>query len=112
MKHHIYLCEACLECRDPKLYCKHRSSCPIWFLSKRKARWAAEDNQAAATGHTVTFSPGGRMVAMPDGSTPLGAAQAAGVHLNASCSGNGSCGKCKVIVSPGETKTNRSQASA
>ncbi len=35
MKHNIYLCEECLECRDPKIYCKFRSSCPIHFITKK-----------------------------------------------------------------------------
>lgn len=34
-KHNIYLCEACLECRDPELFCKHRSACPIWFMTRK-----------------------------------------------------------------------------
>jgi len=34
-KHDIYLCEECLECRDPDIYCKFRSSCPIWFMSRK-----------------------------------------------------------------------------
>jgi len=34
MKHNIYMCEECLKCRDPELFCKFRQSCPIWFLSK------------------------------------------------------------------------------
>ncbi|HSO18181.1 MAG TPA: hypothetical protein VLT88_01915 [Desulfosarcina sp.] len=37
MKHQFYLCEQCLQCKDPKIYCKHRSACPIWFMSKQKA---------------------------------------------------------------------------
>jgi hypothetical protein len=36
MKHQVYLCEDCLQCRDPKLYCKHRTACPIWFLQKQE----------------------------------------------------------------------------
>jgi hypothetical protein len=36
MKHNIYMCEECLDCRDPEIYCKFRSSCPIHFLTKRK----------------------------------------------------------------------------
>jgi hypothetical protein len=36
MKHDIYMCEDCLECRGPDIYCKFRTSCPIWFLTKRK----------------------------------------------------------------------------
>jgi hypothetical protein len=35
LKHGIYLCEECLECRDPDIYCKFRSSCPIHFISKK-----------------------------------------------------------------------------
>ena len=33
-KYDIYLCEECLSCRDPDIYCKFRSSCPISFISK------------------------------------------------------------------------------
>ena len=44
-KHGIYLCEECLECRDPKIYCKFRSACPIWYEHKRKAR---KERQKAA----------------------------------------------------------------
>ena len=35
MKHNIYMCEECLQCRDPELYCKYRSSCPIHFMNKK-----------------------------------------------------------------------------
>ena len=34
MKHQAYMCEECLRCRDPKIYCKFRTSCPIHFLQK------------------------------------------------------------------------------
>jgi len=34
-KHGIYLCQECLECRDPEIYCKFRTACPIWFLNKK-----------------------------------------------------------------------------
>jgi len=52
MKHQIFLCEECLQCKDPKIYCKHRSACSIWFLSKRKQRIAAEEDTVSvvATG--------------------------------------------------------------
>lgn len=36
MKHKIYLCSECLACMDPSLYCKYRSSCVIWFATKKK----------------------------------------------------------------------------
>ncbi len=35
MKHNIYLCEDCLECKDPEIYCKFRTSCPIYFMSRK-----------------------------------------------------------------------------
>ena len=35
MKHNIYLCDECLKCRDPGLYCKFRPSCPIYFISEK-----------------------------------------------------------------------------
>ncbi|MEZ4527500.1 MAG: hypothetical protein R2941_16390 [Desulfobacterales bacterium] len=38
MKHNVHLCEECLSCRDPELYCKFRSSCPIWFIHRQKKR--------------------------------------------------------------------------
>ncbi len=37
MKHEVYMCPECLQCRDPNIYCKYRSSCPIHFLSKKGA---------------------------------------------------------------------------
>ncbi|MCF8107114.1 MAG: hypothetical protein K9K64_16680 [Desulfohalobiaceae bacterium] len=37
-KHEIALCEECLECRDPNIYCKYRSACPIWFIYKENKR--------------------------------------------------------------------------
>jgi len=36
MKHNIYMCQHCLVCRDPQIYCKFRTACPIHFLTKRK----------------------------------------------------------------------------
>jgi hypothetical protein len=35
-KYGIAMCEACLKCRDPKIYCKFRSSCTIHFLTRRR----------------------------------------------------------------------------
>ena len=43
MKHQIYLCDECLACRDPKIYCKHRTGCVIWYLSRERARQAASE---------------------------------------------------------------------
>ncbi len=101
-KHGIYLCEECLSCRDPDIYCKFRSACPIWYEHKRKARHA---RQAAALEkvdtYKVTFEPTIKTVEVAPGSTLLAAAQEAGVHINASCNGKGACGKCKLILESG-----------
>lgn len=35
MKHGIAMCSECLHCRDPLIYCKYRSACPIYFMEKR-----------------------------------------------------------------------------
>ena len=43
MKHEIYMCEDCMECRDPDIYCKFRSSCPIHFITKRKGNLDEKD---------------------------------------------------------------------
>ncbi|MFO7715328.1 hypothetical protein [Desulfosarcina sp.] len=68
MKHQIYLCEACLECKDPKLYCKHRSACPVWFMGKQKEGGNAEDqHESAAAARTAVLLPAGRMVSVPGG---------------------------------------------
>jgi hypothetical protein len=37
-KHNIYLCEECMKCRDPDIYCKFRPACPIHYLEKENAR--------------------------------------------------------------------------
>ncbi|MEA3280591.1 MAG: hypothetical protein U9Q38_08345 [Thermodesulfobacteriota bacterium] len=42
MKHNIYLCEKCLTCRDPEIYCKFRESCQIWFVGKYPEMWNEE----------------------------------------------------------------------
>jgi hypothetical protein len=36
-KHGIDMCDACLRCKDPELYCKFRSACMIHFLEKERA---------------------------------------------------------------------------
>lgn len=34
-KHNVRMCAECKACRDPKIYCKFRPSCPIWFERKK-----------------------------------------------------------------------------
>jgi len=108
MKHNIYLCDECLQCRDPELYCKFREACPIWFMTKKKAGLDADLAPDAAKDtspeHRVVFGPDGKEIRVPEGTTLLKAARLAGVHLNASCNGKGACGKCKLVVASGRAE--------
>ena len=106
LKHGVWLCDECFRCRDPELYCKHRSACPIWFIEKRQRRLQKEQAAAAAQQRfQVTFEPGGQVLQIPGGSTLLEAAEAADVHLNAACNGKGLCGKCKLMAVSGKIET-------
>ena len=51
--------------------------------------------------HTVKFLPHEMEISVPDGDTIIRAALEAGVHVNASCGGEGVCGKCRVIIEDG-----------
>ena len=55
MKHDIYMCEDCLQCRGPDIYCKFRTSCPIWFLTKRKGNLDNENNEGGNRGRDDTL---------------------------------------------------------
>jgi len=48
MKHNVHMCDECVSCRDPEIYCKFRSSCPIWFMHKEKKREARQREAQAA----------------------------------------------------------------
>ncbi len=51
--------------------------------------------------HTVRFLPHEMEISVSDGETIIRAALETGVHVNASCGGEGVCGKCRVIVEDG-----------
>mgnify|MGYP002630065331 CR=1 FL=1 len=50
---------------------------------------------------TITFLPHDRAVTVSSGESLIRAALQAGVHINASCGGEGVCGKCRVLVEKG-----------
>ena len=56
------------------------------------------------TTHTIKFLPHNREIKVNDGESLIRAAMDAGVHINASCGGEGVCGKCRVIVETGEVE--------
>ena len=51
--------------------------------------------------YTVHFLPHEKKVSIPKGETLIRAAIEAGVHVNASCGGEGVCGKCRIIIENG-----------
>jgi len=103
MKHQIYLCESCLECRDPEIYCKFRSSCPIHFISLKG--FDKKQKETLSDKVTIVFQPGNKRVEVQAGANILDVAQKADIYINASCSGNGSCGKCKLVVETGSVES-------
>ncbi len=59
--------------------------------------------------HQVTFLPNDlTFEVFKDGENLLRVAIAAGVHINASCGGNGACGKCRVIIDKGRVEAEHS----
>ncbi len=56
------------------------------------------------TTHKIVFLPHETEIAVPDGETIIHAAMEAGVHINASCGGEGICGKCRVRVEEGKVE--------
>jgi uncharacterized 2Fe-2S/4Fe-4S cluster protein (DUF4445 family) len=53
------------------------------------------------TTHKVKFLPYNTQIDVNDGDTLIRAAMEAGVHVNASCGGEGVCGKCRVLIEKG-----------
>ena len=72
MKHNIYMCEECMKCRDPDIYCKYRSSCPISFLSKKGTEgWVGEEKKGEKEFETasVTLNPDKKEITVTDDAT-------------------------------------------
>lgn len=57
MKHDIYMCAECMECRDPEIYCKFRSSCPIHFITKRKGNLDGDEKMKEAPMEVIEYRP-------------------------------------------------------
>lgn len=51
---------------------------------------------------SVTFLPHQKTIIVPSGERLIRAALRAGVHINASCGGEGVCGKCRILVEEGQ----------
>lgn len=105
MKHNYYLCEECLECRDPEIYCKFRSSCPIYFISKKG--FENSETESVHREYIVTFEPDHKKIKVVEGTTLLEASKKADIYINASCNGKGSCGKCKLVIQSGRVDSDK-----
>lgn len=57
----------------------------------------------------VRFEPHQKEIELPQGETVIRAAMEAGVHINASCGGEGVCGKCRVIIESGQVEDGLSE---
>jgi len=49
LKYNVCLCVECLSCRDPEIYCKFRTSCPIAFIEKHSMSWGDESEKKRAS---------------------------------------------------------------
>jgi uncharacterized 2Fe-2S/4Fe-4S cluster protein (DUF4445 family) len=56
------------------------------------------------TNYKIKFLPHETEIEVPSGETIIHAAMEAGVHVNASCGGEGVCGKCRVLIEEGTVK--------
>ncbi len=61
------------------------------------------------TNHKIVFLPHEMKITVPDGETIIHAALEAGVHINASCGGEGVCGKCRVLIEDGTVEGGTSE---
>jgi uncharacterized 2Fe-2S/4Fe-4S cluster protein (DUF4445 family) len=53
------------------------------------------------TPYKIQFLPHNKSIVVPEGQSIIRAALEAGVHINASCGGEGVCGKCRVLIEKG-----------
>ncbi len=56
------------------------------------------------TQYKVSFLPHEKDISVEEGEVLIRAAMEAGVHINASCGGQGVCGKCRVLIEEGEVE--------
>ncbi len=38
MKYNEYMCDTCIKCKDPEIYCKFRENCTIAYIDKERRR--------------------------------------------------------------------------
>ncbi|MFH0974573.1 MAG: ASKHA domain-containing protein [Spirochaetota bacterium] len=115
-KYERYLCDECIACQDPNIYCKFRQMCFLWEIAKRgtpamqdaahsvKNEIRTDRADTAAQPVKITFLPSDKTVEIPKGATVLEAALKGSIYINARCSGKGVCGSCKVKIKEGKVE--------
>jgi len=73
----------------------------VFDLSHRLNRKIRIRNDAMIK-HKIKFLPYNKEITVEDGENLIRAVMEAGVHINASCGGEGVCGKCRVIIEDGD----------
>ena len=86
-----------------QLLLAHHSSTP----SLQYSDWGEAPEFAMK--YTLTFQPDNVAIRVDRGTNLLEAALAAGVHINASCGGQGVCGKCRVMIESGEVDSEKTE---
>lgn len=57
--------------------------------------------------YKVTFYPDNKQIEVGDGENLLEAAMAADVHINSQCGGEGTCGRCRILVDEGDVEVSK-----
>jgi uncharacterized 2Fe-2S/4Fe-4S cluster protein (DUF4445 family) len=110
-KYNRYMCEECLACLDPNIYCKFRKMCMIWEIAKYGTPEQQEKAYAGKKEKTeggekplsvnIRFVPTDKTFRVDTGTTIMDAARDNEVYINARCGGKGVCGSCRVRVESG-----------
>lgn len=70
---------------------------------------AEEPQEQQKKHYSVTFQPHNRTMEVEAGTKLIRVAMNAGIHINASCGGEGVCGKCRIVQEEGELANGKSE---
>jgi len=94
-------------CPKPEEACKYRGNCIIYALYEDHLYSLSRSGARAQP--KVTFLPEQRSTLVGEGETLLDAARRAWVPIASACGGDGTCGKCKVVVRKGDARCSAGQ---
>ena len=94
-------------CPKPEEACKYRVNCIIYALYEDHLYSVSRPGSRIQ--HKVTYLPEQRSALVGNGESLLDAARRAGVPIASACGGDGTCGKCKVVVRKGDARCSPDQ---